>query len=70
MKQRIIFAGLMSLMLSSMMTGWVTWINLGFSGQFFFHWGNAFIVAWPAAAIIAFTISAKLQKISIKLANW
>jgi len=54
MKQRIIFTVLMSLVLSSFMTFWVTWINLGFSDAFIAQWLHAFQLAWPAAAIISF----------------
>ncbi|EAQ67664.1 hypothetical protein MED121_17094 [Marinomonas sp. MED121] len=68
MKQRIIFALLMSLLLSSLMSCWVTWINLGFSHEFLLDWRQAFLGAWPVAAIIAFFIGPEIHKLSIKLA--
>ncbi|WP_446539677.1 DUF2798 domain-containing protein [Shewanella surugensis] len=34
MKQRIIFAIIMSLLLSTLMTFWISWINLGWSNEF------------------------------------
>ena len=68
MKQRILFALLMSLLLSSLMSCWVTWINLGLSNDFLSHWRQAFLGAWPVAAIIAFFIGPEVHKVSIKLA--
>lgn len=53
-KYRLVFSLLMSLILSFLMTAWVTWINLGFVEGFVWKWGTAFITAWPAAAIISF----------------
>ena len=52
MKQRLLFSVLMSLVLSFLMSCWVTWVNLGLSEVFVERWMNAFVLAWPAAAII------------------
>lgn len=69
MKVRLIQAFLMSLLLSSLMSCWVTWLNLGFNDEFIELWLNAFIAAWPVAGIIAFFSGPEVHKISIKLAN-
>ena len=53
-KYRIYFALFMSLLLSSLMTLWVTFINPGLVADFFTRWIHAFILAWPAAAVISF----------------
>ncbi len=49
--QRLVFTGLFSLCLSCLMSAWVTFINLGFSADFFFQWGIAYLNAWPAAFV-------------------
>ncbi len=69
MKQRVIFAILMSFVLSILMTCWVTWINLGWTEQFYSQWFNAFILAWPAAALISFFVGPEAHKLSVKLAE-
>lgn len=49
------------------MTLWVTFINLGFSDLFFKQWGQAFILAWPVAALTAFIISDPIRDFTKKL---
>ncbi|WP_104398511.1 DUF2798 domain-containing protein [Vibrio penaeicida] len=69
MKHRIIFGLLMSLVLSSMMTLWVTWLNLGFQEHFFTSWRTAFLLAWPAAAAISIALGPTIQTLTQKLSN-
>ena len=69
MKHRIIFGLLMSLVLSSMMTFWVTWLNLGFQEQFLTSWRTAFLLAWPAAAAISIALGPRIQSLTEKLSN-
>lgn len=67
MKQRIIFSVLMSFILSSLMTCWITLINLGMSEHFISQWHHAFWLAWPAAALISFLFAPIIQKLTLKL---
>ncbi|MCF6437255.1 MULTISPECIES: DUF2798 domain-containing protein [Pseudoalteromonas] len=67
LKHRIVFTLLLSLFLSILMTLWVTYINLGLSEHFLVDWGRAFILAWPAAAVISFFSAPIAQKITQKL---
>ncbi len=53
-KARLIQSGLMSFILCTLMTCWVTFINLGLTDAFIGHWANAFLLAWPIAYLIAF----------------
>jgi len=69
MKHRIVFAALMSLVLSFFMTLWVTWLNLGPVPLFFEHWMAAFIRAWPAAGVIAFLMGPPVQKLTVRLTH-
>ncbi|MBD1582600.1 DUF2798 domain-containing protein [Pseudoalteromonas sp. S16_S37] len=64
---RIIFTLLLSFFLSVLMTLWVTYINLGVSSHFLLDWGKAFILAWPAAAVISFFSAPIAQKLTTKL---
>lgn len=64
---RLVFSLLMSLSLSSLMTGWVTWINLGFVEGFVWKWSAAFITAWPAAAVIAFAFGPFIHQITTNI---
>ncbi|CAM4243713.1 DUF2798 domain-containing protein [Pseudoalteromonas byunsanensis] len=67
LKHRIVFTMLLSLFLSILMTLWVTYINLGLSEHFLIDWGRAFLLAWPAAAVISFFSAPVAQKITQKL---
>jgi len=44
----------MACIMATIMTGFVTWMNLGFTDDFFFNWGRAFIFAWLIASLTAF----------------
>ncbi|NRA85766.1 MAG: DUF2798 domain-containing protein [Gammaproteobacteria bacterium] len=67
MKHKILFTLIMSFILSSLMTLWVTYLNLGLSDNFLGHWRNAFLLAWPAAGIISFLFAPLAQKITNKV---
>lgn len=67
MKHRVIFTIIMSGMLSFLMTLWITYVNVGLIDGFISKWLLAFLLAWPAAGIIAFVVSPLAQKITIKL---
>jgi hypothetical protein len=64
MKHRIIFALLMSFLLSSLMTAWVTWINLGWTDDFYQQWCHAFMLGWPAAATISLFSAPEIHKLA------
>ncbi|OUS38608.1 hypothetical protein A9R01_03090 ['Osedax' symbiont bacterium Rs2_46_30_T18] len=69
MKYRLAFSLLMSLLLSSLMSGWVSYVNLGLVEGFAGYWLNAFVLAWPAAAMISFLLGPEVQKLSKYFAN-
>lgn len=69
MKYRLVFSLLMSLLLSSLMSGWVSYVNLGLVEGFASYWLHAFVLAWPAAAMISFLSGPEIQKLSKYLAN-
>ncbi|QCZ92656.1 DUF2798 domain-containing protein [Salinimonas iocasae] len=67
MTQRIIFSFLMSLVLSFLMSAWVTYLNLGFVDTFVQRWMQAWLMAWPAAAIISFVFGPAVNRTSLLL---
>ncbi len=50
---RLVFAGIMSLFMSFIMSGIITFLNLGFSSSFFEQW---LLEAFPKAWVVAFPI--------------
>ncbi|MBR0567563.1 DUF2798 domain-containing protein [Azoarcus sp. L1K30] len=59
--QPVIMAGIMAFL----MTGVITWLNLGLPSDFIVRWLHAFIVAWPlasAAAYLAIPVAQKTTK--------
>ncbi|TCK04214.1 DUF2798 domain-containing protein [Marinobacterium mangrovicola] len=64
LKQRIVFTFMMSFVLSSTMSGWVTFLNISLNDQFMAHWLKAFLLCWPAAAVIAFTCTPTIHRLS------
>ena len=67
LKFRLLTSALMSLVLGALMTGWVTWLNLGFASDFLPRWGKAFVCAWPAAFLIVVLIGPTVQRLSLRL---
>ena len=67
MKHRIIFSTIMSFFLSSLMTLWITYINLGMTSTFLDSWLQAFILAWPTAGTISFFAAPLSHKITTRL---
>ncbi|RXZ44383.1 DUF2798 domain-containing protein [Crenobacter cavernae] len=68
LRLRLVFAGLMSCLMSVLMTGWVTWLNLGFVAGFAGFWSQAFVAAWPPAFAIVVVFGPCLQRVSQRLA--
>ncbi|SIQ35959.1 DUF2798 domain-containing protein [Marinobacterium stanieri] len=69
MKQRLWFTALMSFVLAFLMTGYVTWLNLGFNEQYLAQWMRAFSLAWPVAAVISFLFGPTVHKLSLRLSG-
>ena len=68
---RLVFAALMSMWMSLLMTGWVVWLNLGLDAHFMAHWRHAFVAAWPAAFLVVLSSGPVVQRLSqAVLARW
>jgi len=66
---RLCFALCMSLVLSFLMSGWVTFINIGATQAFVSAWLHAFILAWPPAFVISLTMGKAIGIIARRLAE-
>lgn len=66
---RIIFAFLMSLFMSCLMSGVITFINLGLIDNFLFIWLEAYWKAFLVAFPIIFVVALFVQKLTKKLTN-
>jgi hypothetical protein len=66
---RVVFAILMSAIMTLIMTLWVSILNLGFSPDFLWKWARAFVMAWPVAFLSVLMIAPKVQKISAYIVN-
>lgn len=54
---------IMSAVMACLMTGFVTWLNLGLTADFLSRWLHAFALSWPvacAAAFLAIPVSVRL----------
>ncbi len=61
--QPAIMAGIMAFI----MTGFVTWLNLGLQPNFLFLWAKAFVMAWPLASVAAFIAAPLAPKLTQRL---
>ena len=69
LRTRMIFAFLMSLLMSVNMSGWITWLNIGFRPDYVARWGRAFLAAWPAAFFAVMTIAPMVHRLTVRLAT-
>lgn len=53
-KAKYIFPIVMAFFMALLMTGVITFINLGLPANFVSQWLKAFAVAWPLASCVAF----------------
>ncbi|MBN8534161.1 MAG: DUF2798 domain-containing protein [Rhizobiales bacterium] len=52
-KARFVFPFFLSGIMAFLMTGFVTWLNLGLPPDFLARWMKAWLIAWPLAYISA-----------------
>lgn len=68
LRTRVIFAALMSLLMTVIMSGWITWLNVGFQPNYADRWLHAFLAAWPAAFVSVMLIAPAVQRLTLRLA--
>lgn len=69
MKHRIIFATMMSFVLSLLMSAWITFLNIGLHPDFVSFWMHAWVLAWPAAGAISFLFAPFLHQLAHRVAE-
>ena len=67
LKFRILNTAIMAVLLSGMMTVYITFINLGMIEGFIYHWLKAWLLAAPAAFICVMILAIPVQKLTKKL---
>lgn len=69
LRTRVIFASLMSLLMSIIMSGWITWLNIGFRPDYAARWLHAFLAAWPAAFVAVMLIAPTVQRVTARIST-
>ncbi|MFC0180949.1 DUF2798 domain-containing protein [Thorsellia kenyensis] len=64
---RLVFSFLMSMCMAFFMSGWVTFVNIGFESHYFKTWMRSFMFAWPAAFTIVIILAPFIHKITAKI---
>lgn len=67
LRLRLINAALMSLLMSLLMTAWITWLNFGLVAGFLGRWEHSFVAAWPAAFTIVALCGPAVQGLGQRL---
>lgn len=67
LKFRIVNTAIMSVLLSFMMTMFITFINLGWSDDFFMNFLHAWKIAWPAAFVAVLIIGQPVQQFTKRI---
>ena len=53
----VLIGAIVSTVISCIISGYVTWRNLGLSDEFLVQWHEAFLGAWPLAFLLAIVIT-------------
>nr|WP_314628129.1 DUF2798 domain-containing protein [uncultured Janthinobacterium sp.] len=64
LRLRCVFAFLMSLVMTLLMSAWVTWLNIGLQADFLPRWRHAFFAAWPIAFCAVMLFAPRVQTAS------
>lgn len=64
---RFVYSGFMSLFMVSLMSAWITVINLGWAELSFSRWFGALVKAWPVAWPGVFIFAPIIQKLVLRI---
>lgn len=67
LRYRICFSLIMAFFLSSLMTALVCFLNIGFGALYLSAWRQAFTIAWPSAALIAFLFGPFVHALCLRI---
>lgn len=57
----------MATIMALIMTGFITWLNLGLVENFLWLWVRAYLIAWPLAVLSAFVAAPFAPRITQKI---
>ena len=57
----------MATIMALIMTGFITWLNLGLIENFLWLWVRAYLIAWPLAVLSAFVAAPFAPRITQKI---
>jgi len=63
----LVFAFMMSCIMVFVVSGFVTWANVGFAEGFVSRWMHAFIIGWPVAMCCILLFANKVRALTEKL---
>ncbi len=63
----LLFGGILSLIMVTIVSGVVILINQGFSADFFVRWLKSFITTWPIAFPTVLIVAPQVRKLVVKL---
>jgi hypothetical protein len=66
-KARFIFPVIITAIIVFVVSGVVTWTNIGFRADFVPRWLSAFIVGWPVAAATAFVAIPFVRRMTMRI---
>ena len=66
-KAKYIFPVLITAIIVFVVSGVVTWTNIGFRFDFVGRWLSAFVVGWPVAAVTAFFVGPLVRQLTQRL---
>lgn len=68
-KIQIVTAVLMSCFMSLLLSGFFTWLNLGFTQVWLRAWASGFAMGWPLALGTVLVVGRPIRQIAIRLAG-
>jgi hypothetical protein len=68
-KARFIFPVVMAFMMAFLVSGVITFVNLGLAPDFAARWLRAFTIAWPTAACVAFFAMPLARKVTLAIVD-
>ena len=68
-KIQIVTAVLMSCFMSLLLSGFFSWLNLGFTQAWLTAWLNGFAMGWPLALGTVLIVGRPIRQIAVRLAG-
>lgn len=66
-KENFVLVATMSSIMVAAVTLVATWLNLGLRHDFVLQWVKAYIIAWPIAALVGFTVLPTARRVTTRI---